>query len=113
MGHTFPGAVLPFGMVQLSPDGGTKGWDWCSGYHQSDSSLLGFSHTHLSGTGWADLGDILVTATTGEVQMVPGTKENPDKGFRSRFSHDNEEASTGYYSVYLDGLYYSSGYSIS
>ena len=100
--HNFPGATVPFGMVQLSPDGGVKGWDWCSGYHQSDSSLLGFSHTHLSGTGWADLGDILVTATTGEVIMVPGTRENPDEGFRSRFSHDNEEASPGYYRVFLE-----------
>lgn len=99
--HNFPGATVPFGMVQLSPDGGTKGWDWCSGYHQSDSSLLGFSHTHLSGTGWADLGDILVTASTGEIKMVPGTKESPDEGFRSRFSHDNEEASPGYYRVFL------------
>lgn len=99
--HTFPGATVPFGMVQLSPDGGTKGWDWCSGYHQSDSSLLGFSHMHLSGTGWADLGDILVTATTGEVQMIPGSKEDPDSGFRSRYSHDNEEAEPGYYRVFL------------
>ena len=99
--HTFPGATVPFGMVQLSPDGDTKGWDWCSGYHQSDNSLMGFSHTHLSGTGWSDLGDILVMPTTGEVKMEPGSKENPDEGFRSRFSHDNEEASAGYYRVFL------------
>ena len=65
-GHTFPGATVPFGMVQLSPDGGTKGWDWCSGYHQSDSSLLGFSHTHLSGTGVSDYGDILIMPITGK-----------------------------------------------
>ena len=99
--HTFPGATVPFGMIQLSPDGDVKGWDWCSGYHQSDSSLMGFSHTHLSGTGWTDLGDILLTATVGDVQMVPGSKENPDEGYRSRFSHDNEEASPGYYRVFL------------
>src|SRR5690606_11267768 len=58
-GHTFPGATLPFGMVQLSPDTGVEGWDWCSGYHSSDSSIMGFSHLHLSGTGGADLGDVL------------------------------------------------------
>lgn len=99
--HTFPGATVPFGMVQLSPDGGTTGWDWCSGYHQSDSSLLGFSHTHLSGTGWSDLGDILVMASTGNVQMERGTKANPDSGFRSRFNHQNESAAPGYYQVFL------------
>jgi len=59
-GHTFPGAAVPFGMVQLSPDTGTEGWDWCSGYHYSDNSIIGFSHTHLSGTGVGNLGDILV-----------------------------------------------------
>ncbi len=100
-GHTFPGATVPFGTVQLSPDQGTTGWDWCSGYHYSDRSLLGFSHNHLSGTGGSGLGDILVTATTGEIKMIPGTKEKPDDGFRSRFSHDNEEASPGYYRVFL------------
>lgn len=100
-GHTFPGAALPFGMVQLSPDTFTSGWDWCSGYHWSDSSLLGFSHTHLSGTGCGDLGDILLVPTTGKVTLVPGTREEPEKGYRSRFSHDDETAQPGYYSVLL------------
>lgn len=101
--HTFPGATYPFGMVQLSPDGGTNGWNWCSGYHTSDSSVMGFSHTHLSGTGWSDLGDILVMATVGEPQFFAGPKENPDLGYRSRISHaaDKERASAGYYSVEL------------
>ncbi|MDG5798885.1 GH92 family glycosyl hydrolase [Marinilabiliaceae bacterium ANBcel2] len=101
-GHTFPGATYPFGMVQLSPDTGIEGWDWCSGYHYSDSSIIGFSHTHLSGTGGADLGDIMVMPFTGEHKWESGTKEDPDKGYRSRFSHDRESASAGIYSVYLD-----------
>lgn len=101
-GHTYPGASLPFGMVQLSPDTDTKGWDWCSGYHYSDKSLIGFSHTHLSGTGCADYGDILIMPTTGILQVEPGPKDNPDLGYRSRFSHDKEKASAGYYSVALD-----------
>ncbi len=101
--HTFPGATTPFGMVQLSPDGGTKGWNWCSGYHASDSSIMGFSHTHLSGTGWSDLGDILVMPTVGDIQFTSGTKEDPDSGYRSRISHDadKEVATAGYYSVDL------------
>jgi len=100
-GHTYPGAAVPFGMVQLSPDTGTDGWDWCSGYHYSDSSIMGFSHTHLSGTGCADLGDFLFMPTTGDVKLTAGSKRNPDAGFRSRFSHDREKAEPGYYSVYL------------
>jgi len=99
--HTFPGATLPFGAIQLSPDTDLKGWDWCSGYHYSDSSMLGFSHTHLSGTGWSDLGDILVMATTGNVKMVPGDKSKPGTGYRSLFSHIDEVAVPGYYSVIL------------
>ncbi|MCY1719426.1 GH92 family glycosyl hydrolase [Prolixibacteraceae bacterium Z1-6] len=101
-GHTFPGAALPGGMVQLSPDNGTENWDWSSGYHYSDNSLMGFSHLHRSGMGAGDWGDILLMPTTGKLQVVPGSKENPDEGYRSRFSHDNETASPGYYSVYLD-----------
>ena len=101
-GHTFPGATVPFGMVQLSPDTYNSGWDWCAGYHYSDNSIMGFSHTHLSGTGRGELLDILMMPTTGAIQFNAGTRENPDTGYRSRFSHDNEEASPGYYSVLLD-----------
>ena len=100
-GHTFPGATQPFGMVQLSPDTDTEGWDWCSGYHYSDSSIIGFSHTHLSGTGIGDYGDILFMPTTGEIQLKPGSKENPENGYRSAFDHKNESAHPGYYSVEL------------
>lgn len=101
-GHTFPGASLPFGMVQLSPDTDTEGWDWCSGYHYSDNSIIGFSHTHLSGTGCGDYGDILFMPITGKLKTSPGTKDNPDSGYRSRFSHTKETAKPGFYSVYLD-----------
>jgi len=97
-GHCFPGASLPFGAVQLSPDTFNDGWDWCSGYHESDSSIMGFSHTHLSGTGAGDLLDFLVMAGTGPVKLVPGSRSNPEEGYRSRFSHANEVSSPGYYS---------------
>jgi predicted alpha-1,2-mannosidase len=100
-GHTFPGAALPGGMVQLSPDLGTEGWDWSSGYHYSDSSLMGFSHLHRSGMGAGDWGDVLLMPTTGDLKVVPGSKENPDEGYRSRFSHEEETASPGYYAVKL------------
>jgi predicted alpha-1,2-mannosidase len=100
-GHTFPGATTPFGMVQLSPDTDNKNWDWCSGYHYSDSSVMGFSHTHLSGTGASDLGDVLVMPMVGEVRYRAGDKDKPDSGWRSRFSHDREGAEAGYYWVLL------------
>jgi len=101
-GHTFPGATTPYGMVQLSPDTRTIGWDASSGYHYSDQTILGFSHTHLSGTGIGDMGDILFMPFTGEVQFVPGdTEEDPDTAYRSRFSHDREHAEPGYYQVQL------------
>ncbi len=100
-GHTFPGATSPFGMVQLSPDTGLEGWDWCSGYHYSDNSIIGFSHTHLSGTGRSDLMDVMLMPFVGDVKLQAGTKENPDWGYRSRFSHDEEWASPGYYKVNL------------
>lgn len=100
-GHTFPGATLPHGMVQLSPDTRLKGWDACAGYHYSDSSIIGFSHTHLSGTGIGDCGDILFMPVAGEVPLQAGSKENPDEGYRSRFSHENESARPGYYQVLL------------
>lgn len=101
-GHTFPGAVFPFGMVQLSPDTDNKGWDWCSGYHSSDSSIMGFSHTHLSGTGGADYGDILFMPFAGKINFEPGDKSNPDSGYRSRFSKKSEKAKPGYYTVFLE-----------
>lgn len=100
-GHCYPGATVPFGAVQLSPDTFNDGWDWCSGYHVSDTSIMGFSHTHLSGTGCGDLLDFLVMAGTGPAKIVPGSRENPDGGYRSRFSHDDEVMSPGYYSVLL------------
>lgn len=100
-GHTFPGAAYPFGMVQLSPDTGLEGWDWCSGYHYSDSSIIGFSHTHLSGTRRSDLMDVMLMPATGKIKLQAGTKDNPDSGYRSRFSHDEEWASPGYYKVNL------------
>ncbi|MEJ2443824.1 MAG: GH92 family glycosyl hydrolase [Exilibacterium sp.] len=100
-GHTYPGATTPFGMVQLSPDTSNNGWDSCSGYHQRDGSIMGFSHTHLSGTGCADMLDVLVVPRTGELKLHPGSLENPDEGYRSRYNRNTESASPGYYSVEL------------
>ena len=100
-GHTFPGATTPFGMVQLSPDTRTLGWDACAGYHYSDSSILGFSHTHLSGTGIGDYGDVLFMPFSGDVALSAGEPENPDGGFRSRFDRGSERASPGFYTVKL------------
>ncbi|MDO5760611.1 MAG: GH92 family glycosyl hydrolase [Bacteroidota bacterium] len=91
-GHTYPGAIAPFGMVQLSPDTRLGGWDGCSGYHYSDSIIYGFSHTHLSGTGCEDLCDILFT---------PTIKDEKAEDFRSKFSHQSEKAFAGYYYVEL------------
>ncbi|MEN8192887.1 MAG: GH92 family glycosyl hydrolase [Bacteroidota bacterium] len=101
-GHTYPGAALPFGMIQLSPDTGIEGWDWCSGYHATDNSIIGFSHTHLSGTGVGDYGDILIMPFTGEVKFNSGSKANPGEGYRSRFNSEKEKAVPGYYSVFLE-----------
>lgn len=100
-GHTFPGASMPFGMVQLSPDTRLEGWDGCSGYHYSDSIVYGFSHTHLSGTGVPDYCDILFMPTTGKIQLGNGSS-NPDDGYASRFRHDNEKAAPGFYGTFLD-----------
>lgn len=94
-GHTYPGAVVPFGMVQLSPDTRLEGWDGCSGYHYSDSLVYGFSHTHLSGVGIPDYCDVLFMPTTGQPQFA-----NTD--YRSSFKKKNESASPGYYKTYLD-----------
>jgi predicted alpha-1,2-mannosidase len=102
-GHTYPGATLPFGMVQLSPDNGKSGWDWSSGYHYSSDTIIGFSHTHLSGTGIGDLLDILVLPTTKTVPFSKSIDIGPDiNQYYSRFSHDTEKASPGYYSVVLE-----------
>ncbi|KQR92716.1 alpha-mannosidase [Chryseobacterium sp. Leaf180] len=95
-GHTFPGAIVPFGMVQLSPDTRIDGsWDGCSGYHYSDSVIYGFSHTHLNGTGVSDYGDIMLMPTMGKAGLTP-------KEYSSSFSHKNEKATAGFYSVKLD-----------
>ncbi|HLN53405.1 MAG TPA: GH92 family glycosyl hydrolase [Lentimicrobium sp.] len=99
-GHTFPGATVPFGMVQLSPDTRLEGWDGCGGYHYSDEYIYGFSHTHLSGTGVPDYCDVLVMPFTGEINWNNGADGNP--GYRSRFNHLNETATAGYYRVYLE-----------
>ncbi|VAX22681.1 Alpha-1,2-mannosidase [hydrothermal vent metagenome] len=101
-GHTYPGATLPFGMVQLSPDTRGPNWDGSSGYHYSDKTIMGFSHTHLSGTGSPEFCDVLFMPTVGNVQMVVGDEKNSSTGYRSEFSHNNEEASAGYYRVLLD-----------
>lgn len=100
-GHTYPGVSAPFGMVQLSPDTRLEGWDGCGGYHYTDSIVYGFSHTHLSGTGIADYADVLVMPTTGMVNWDNGYKSGVDNGYASRFSHEKESASAGYYSVSL------------
>ncbi len=113
MGHTFPGATVPFGAVQLSPDTDTLSYElngkyngdvykYCAGYQYEDKTIVGFSHTHFSGTGHSDLGDFLVMPTQGALQMNPGTADNPKSGFRSAFSHENEVVEAGYYKVKLD-----------
>src|SRR5210317_779328 len=98
-GHTYPGASMPFGMMQLSPDTRLEGWDGCSGYHYSDNYIYGFSHTHLSGTGVSDYGDILLMPTN---ELIFNNGANGEKGYRAHFSHENEKASPGYYQVHLD-----------
>ncbi|MEL7586407.1 MAG: GH92 family glycosyl hydrolase [Prolixibacteraceae bacterium] len=99
-GHTFPGAAFPFGQIQLSPDNGTQGWDWCSGYHYSDSTIAGFSHLHLSGTGIGDLADISFLPVATDVTFKDG-EQNMDFVYRyaGKYTHDQEEASPGYYAV--------------
>ncbi len=112
MGHVFPGACVPFGMVQLSPDTDTipmlvngkyqpNVYRYCAGYQYKDKTIVGFSHTHLSGTGHADLGDFLIMPTTGKLHLNPGKKTNPQQGYRSTFNHQTEVATPGYYKVDL------------
>lgn len=113
MGHTFPGACAPFGLVQLSPDTEEvphnidgqyqpDAYRYCAGYQYDDKTIVGFSHTHFNGTGHSDLGDILIMPTVGDIQLDMGTAEHPENGYRSRFSHDREKAEAGYYSVVLE-----------
>ncbi len=101
-GHTFPGATVPFGMVQFSPDTRMNDWDGCSGYHTSDHTILGFSTTHLSGTGCSDYGDFRFMPIVGEVKLDKGDESNTASGYRSAFQHENENAKAGYYAVLLD-----------
>ena len=113
MGHTYPGATVPFGSVQLSPDTDTLSYEfngkyngpvykYCAGYKYEDKTIVGFSHTHFSGTGHSDLGDFLVMPTQGALQLNPGVASKPRSGYRSAFSHANEVAQAGYYRVKLD-----------
>ena len=113
MGHTFPGACSPFGLVQLSPDTEMiphnidgkyqpDAYKYCAGYQYDDPTIIGFSHTHLNGTGHSDLGDILIMPTTGDVNLDMGSADDSSKGYRSHYSHQNEYAEAGYYSVLLD-----------
>ena len=101
-GHTYPGATVPFGMVQLSPDNGISSWDWCSGYHYSDSIVSGFSHLHLSGTGIGDLADILFMPTNKKLDLTTKTTSRDQLPYKSSYSHSNEKASPGYYQVFLE-----------
>lgn len=101
-GHVFVGASVPFGLVQLGPTNVSQGWDWCSGYHISDASIIGFSHTHLSGTGCHDLGDISLMPVIGEVPLSRGSKDNLLSGLGSSFDHSSEQVRPGYYAVHLD-----------
>ncbi|MCH7410433.1 GH92 family glycosyl hydrolase [Belliella sp. DSM 111904] len=112
MGHTYPGATVPFGSIQLSPDTDTipyayEGkynpdvYRYCAGYQYDDPTIVGFSHTHFSGTGHADLGDLLMMPTVGKLRLNPGTADQPDNGYRSRYAHDEESASPAYYQVLL------------
>lgn len=113
MGHTYPGATVPFGAVQLSPDTDTipyavngrynpDVYKYCAGYQYDDPTIVGFSHTHFSGTGHSDLGDFLIMPSAGPLQMNPGTADHPENGFRSRYSHETEIAEPDYYRVLLE-----------
>lgn len=99
-GHVFVGASVPFGAVQLGPNNETQGWDWCSGYHYSDSVLVGFAHTHLSGTGIGDLGDLVFMPVSDDFD--PSKEKEVPFRWKSTYSHDNETARAGYYSLHID-----------
>ncbi|MDR0509496.1 MAG: GH92 family glycosyl hydrolase, partial [Rikenellaceae bacterium] len=101
-GHVFMGASVPFGMVQLGPTSIPQSWDWTSGYHISDTTVIGFAHTHLSGTGIGDLGDIVLTPVAGEVALGRGVEEDPASGQWSYFRRANERCAPGYYATRLE-----------
>src|ERR1700730_9189084 len=105
-GHTFPGAVVPFGMIQLSPDTQIKprneAFGLAAGYRYEDHTIVGFSHTHFSGTGHSDLGDVLLMPIAGAVRLERGAADQPGSGYTSRFRHDGEIAQPGYYAVTLE-----------
>ena len=101
-GNVYPGAQVPFGGIQISPDTDDYDYDTASGYKYTKPTIMGFSLTHLSGTGIPDLGDFLFVPGTGTVKSATGTDEDPDSGYRSRFRHETESASPGYYAVNLD-----------
>lgn len=101
-GHTYPGAVVPNGMIQPSPDTRIYQWDACSGYYYNDSTINGFSHTHLSGTGCGDYGDVLLMPTVGKQDYHAMGSKSQQMAYASAFSHQNEMAQPGYYSVVLD-----------
>ncbi|MCM0667390.1 GH92 family glycosyl hydrolase [Flavobacterium tyrosinilyticum] len=101
-GHTYPGATVPFGMLQVSPDNGVSSWDWCSGYHYSDSIVSGFSHLHLSGTGIGDLADILFMPTNKKLDLTAKAASRDFLPYKSKYNHVNEKAIPGYYQVFLE-----------
>ncbi|PBJ04878.1 GH92 family glycosyl hydrolase [Flavobacterium sp. ACN6] len=101
-GHTYPGATVPFGMLQVSPDNGISSWDWCSGYHYSDSIVSGFSHLHLSGTGIGDLADILFMPTNKKLDLTAKAASRDFLPYKSKYNHVNEKAVPGYYQVFLE-----------
>ncbi|TXD46367.1 GH92 family glycosyl hydrolase [Polaribacter sp. IC073] len=101
-GHTYPGATVPFGMLQVSPVNGVSAWDWCSGYHYSDSIAVGFSHLSLSGTGIGDLADIIFMPVNKEVDLSVNPQSRDSISYKSSYSHENEKASPGYYQVFLE-----------
>ncbi|RUT69224.1 glycoside hydrolase family 92 protein [Flavobacterium cupreum] len=101
-GHTYPGATVPFGMLQVSPDNGISSWDWCSGYHYSDSIVSGFSHLHLSGTGIGDLADILLMPVNKKLDLTTKTTSRDQLPYKSKYSHVNEKATPGTYQVFLE-----------
>ena len=100
-GNTYPGPSAPFGMVQISPDTDTTNWETDSGYAYADPTIMGFSLTHLTGTGCPDLGDFLIMPQVGRQDFVAGTKDHPEDGYQSIYSHSDESASAGYYQVKL------------